>query len=314
MSGGELDRLAEIARRLRRQRSGALVDIGDDAAVLAGGDRRLVLSVDAQVQGVHFRPELLGWDDVGFRSLTAALSDLAAMGAGPRAALLALVLPDAFPDEQLYRLIDGVAEASDLYGSPVVGGNLSRGGEVSVTTTVVGEAPEGVLTRSGARPGDLVFVTGTLGDAALGLARLQVGRGAGAEPFVERWRQPVARLEEGRQLLGRATAAIDISDGLLLDLSRLCEASGVGARIEAEALPLGDGFRQLAGELGLDPVQLALSGGEQYELLFTAPDGTAVGELATRIGCIVDEPSWVEVVDGQGRSVQVRTRGYAHWE
>ena len=313
MNNEELRRLGEIARRLRRGPRGALVDIGDDAAVLQSGDRQLVVSVDAQVQGVHFRPGLLGWHDTGFRSLVSALSDLAAMGAEPRAALLALVLPDAFPDEQLYTLADGVAEASDLYRSPVLGGNLSRGGEVSITTAVVGEAPDGVLTRSGARPGDLVLVTGTLGDAALGLARLQAGLGAGAERFVERWQRPVARLGEGRRLLGRATAAIDISDGLLLDLDRVCEASRVGARIEADTLPVDEGFGRLAGELGLDPVQLALSGGEQYELLFTAPAGTGLQELGTPIGRIVAEPAGVEVVDQQGRSLEVAARGYGHW-
>jgi len=313
MSSGELDRLREIIRRLRREPDGALVGIGDDAAVLAGCDRGLVLSVDAQVQGVHFRPELLGWRDVGFRSLVAALSDLAAMGAEPRAALLALVLPDAFPDEQLYSLIDGVAEASDSYGSPVVGGNLSRGGELSITTTVMGEAPNGVLTRSGAIPGDLVLVTGTVGDAALGLARLQAGLGPGAERYVERWRRPITRLQEGRRLLGLATAAIDLSDGLLLDLERVCEASGVGALIEADALPLGEGFRRLAGELGLDPIRLALSGGEQYELLFTASPETGARELGTSIGRVVSEPARVQVVDEQGRPIDIDTPGYTHW-
>jgi thiamine-monophosphate kinase len=309
----EFVRIAEIARRLRRDSADVLVGIGDDAAVLRAGDSPLVVSVDAAVQGVHFRPELVGWRDTGFRSLVAALSDLAAMGAGPRAALLALILPDGFQDGLLYELIDGLAEAADCYGCPVIGGNLSCGAEVSITTAVMGQAPDRVLTREGARPDDYVYVTGTLGDAALGLRCLQAGRTKGAEAFAERWRRPVARVDEGRKLTDKATAAVDISDGLLLDLGHLCQASGVGARLDASALPLEEGFRRLAKELGCDPVRLALSGGEQYELVFTAPAQAQVQGLGTRIGRVVAGSRRVEVFDEQGRPIEIEEAGYTHW-
>lgn len=311
----EFVRIAEIARRLRRDSAEVLVGIGDDAAVLQAGDSPLVVSVDTAVQGVHFRPELVGWRDTGYRSLVAALSDLAAMGAGPRAALLALILPDGFQDGLLYELIDGLAEAADQYGCPVIGGNLSCGAEVSITTTVMGQgqAPDRVLTREGARPDDYIYVTGTLGGAALGLECLQAGRTKGAEAFIERWRRPMARVDEGRKLAGKATAAVDISDGLLLDLGHLCQASGVGARLDAGALPLEEGFQRLAGELGCDPVGLALSGGEQYELVFTAPADAPVQGLGTRIGRTVAGPCRIEVLDEQGRLIEIEKTGYAHW-
>ena len=293
----EFERIAEIRDRLGIADSasaGVALGIGDDAAVLAPSARAQVLSVDAQVEGVHFRHDLLAAPEIGARALSAALSDLAAMGARPRAALLALVVPPEFADSTLYAIVDGVAEASRRYGCPVIGGNLARGAQLSLTSTVIGEAIGAPLTRSGARPGDRLFVAGELGSAALGLRALLAGRAGEVPGAVARWRMPQALLAIG-QLLGAASAgavsaAIDASDGFLQDLGHLASASNVGFEIELARLPLGPDVAEHARALGADPLALALAGGEDYALLFTASadaralPGSEVGRASAQPG------------------------------
>jgi thiamine-monophosphate kinase len=178
---------------------------------------------------------------------------------------------------------------------------MATGSELSITTTVVGDAPDAPLTRSGVRPGDALFVTGTLGAASLGLQLLRAGRGELAPACVERWRRLVARVREGAQLAGTASAAIDVSDGLLQDLGHLASASGVGFELELSQLPLAPGLELACRVLGLDPQALALAGGEDYELLFTLPDGR-IPPLGTRIGRAVAAQG-VRLLDRQGRVV-----------
>ncbi len=298
---GELERIVEIRRRLEHASGELRLGIGDDAAVLLPSPRGQALSVDAQVEGVHFRRNLLSLTDIGYRALAAALSDLAAMGARPRAALLALVLPPELADAELYAIIDGVAEAQREHACAVAGGNLARGRELSITTTVVGDAPEPPLSRAGARPGDALRVTGTLGGAALGLALLQAGRGEIAPRSVQRWRRPAPRIADGMALCGVASAAIDVSDGLLRDLQHVAEASGVGFELELARLPLDPELSAGARALGLDATALALSGGEDYELLFTAADD-ATRSPGTRIGRATVAPG-LRLLDARGRNV-----------
>lgn len=312
--------------------SGVLLGIGDDAAVLARPAGNLVLSVDAAVEGVHFRAGFADWATLGARALAAALSDLAAMGAQPRAALSALVLPPDFGDDQLAELARGQAQAATRHCCPVVGGNLARGSELSITTTVLGEVAGVGLTRAGARPGDAIYVTGVLGAAALGLALLEPGAGAseGAElrddaacaAFVARWRAPVPRLVAGLQLVSCASAAIDVSDGLLQDLGHLCEASGVGAVLLADALPQLSGFAALARALGRDPLALMLTGGEDYELVYTLPASEPAGRAepwaaarraGTRIGEITGRDGVIELRDARGAALALPGPGYRHF-
>ena len=310
----EFSRIAQIRRRLYRESTEVRIGIGDDAAVLAPPGAEEVVSVDAAVEGVHFYRDFAAWPQIGFRSLVAALSDLAAMGAEPRASLVALILPESFQDQWLYELADGIALAAHRYGAPVVGGNLSAGAQLSITSTVLGRAGGAVLTRSGARAGDRIYLTGTVGEAALGLRCLQAGvTTSKAARFVERWRTPSAKIAEGRRLLGVASAAIDVSDGVLQDLEQVCEAAGVGAEINADDLPLGAGAMELAQQIGDDAIELALSGGEDYELLFTAPGGVAIQGLGTCIGRIAEKPGQIQVRDRQGRPVHYRKTGYRHW-
>jgi thiamine-monophosphate kinase len=284
----EHERIARLSARFATSSPEVRLGIGDDAAWLAPD---LVLSVDAQVEGVHFLPRFAPYDVLAERAATAALSDLAAMGARPLAMLSSLILPRTLDDAALDQLHEGLARAADRYGAPVVGGNLAAGSELSLSTTVLGRA-DAPLLRTGARPGDGVYVTGHVGARALGLrALLAVRRDAALEAFVDAWLHPTARITEGLALRGVASTCIDISDGLLADLGHVLDASQVGADVELAALPFAPGFEAACALLDLDALALALDGGEAYELVFTATTTPPI--TATRIGTIRAEPGVV---------------------
>jgi len=310
----EVARIASIRALLHRDRDDVVVGIGDDAAVLARSESAQVLSVDVQVEGVHFRRAWLGYEDLGHRAYHAAASDLAAMGAAPRAALLSLILPAYVSDEDLDALVQGIGAAADDVGAPVVGGNLARGGELSITTTVIGETSGAGIGRGGASPGEGVYVTGTIGGAALGLAALDAEQGGDARfaPFVACFWRPAAQIVIGQRLVGVATAAADISDGLVADLGHVCHASSVGARIRADLLPTPEGFEEAAHVLGRDPTRLALAGGEDFQLVFTAPVSTTADELATLVGEITPEPG-VVCLGADGEPLPGDYRGFDHF-
>jgi thiamine-monophosphate kinase len=309
----EFERIAQIRRRLAVASADVLLGIGDDAALLAPSARAQAVSVDAQVEGVHFRRDLLSPADIGFRALAAAASDLAAMGARPRAAFVALVTPPALSEPDLYAIADGFAEAQRELACPVAGGNLASGGELSITTTVIGDAPDAPLVRSGARAGDALFVTGELGAAALGLSLLRARRPELAPACVARWRRPGSRIREGAALAGLASAAIDVSDGLLQDLGHLCEASGVGFELQLPRVPFAAQLERACAELAVDAHALALAGGEDYELLFTVPAGVKP-PFGTHIGTATSA-SGIVLLDENGRRVQPPARpGFDHFE
>ena len=276
---GEFALIDRIHRRFERAGTGVVFGIGDDTAVLRPSPGRVILATtDAAVEGVHFRlssttPELLGQ-----RVLAVNLSDIAAMGGEPRWALLTLSLPPSTPVTTVERLADGIAIAADRYSTVVVGGNLARSPDrLIVDITLLGEAdPENVLYRHGAHPGDRILVTGTLGDSAAGLALLHGELStvpADADYLAGRHRLPIPRIEAGRAIaVSRlATAMIDLSDGLASDLGHLSRASRVGATIQADSVPLSPELRRLAAASGRDPLDWALRGGEDYELLLTVP-------------------------------------------
>jgi len=288
----ERDRIELLRNALGGQLpQGVLLGIGDDAAAITPPAEALVWTVDAAVEGVHFRRDLLTLEDVGYRATMAAASDLAAMGAAPIGLLAALVLPAWVSDADLEALARGQREAADALGTAVIGGNLSRGTELSITTTALGTAAR-PLTRAGARPGDGIWMAGPVGLAALGLAALSRDEGpAAAEKgppavaaAVAAWRRPLARLADGRRASGRARAAIDVSDGLARDVGHVARASGVRAVLDAARL-VGDELREAAAALGRDPLALALYGGEDYALVATLPEGQAL-EGFTRIGAV----------------------------
>ncbi len=285
---------------IRRVLSGAGLEVrvgpGDDAAVVAPGSGDLVLTTDALVEGVHFDRATTTARDLGGKAIVANVSDIAAVAGSPRYALCALTLPSDVDAAWVIELFGGMREACGEYALWLVGGNLARGSEVNVGVTVIGEvAPGRAVLRSGARVGDRVVVTGDLGSSAAGLRLAASGApsalGDPQRRAIERHLRPVARVGEAGVLARRgATSMIDISDGLTLDLSRLCDASGVGVRLYLDDVPIGPAA-SLADALG---------GGEDYELLATLPGEGAVAGAAsemreafgvslTAIGDIIEE-------------------------
>jgi thiamine-monophosphate kinase len=259
---GELEVIERIRRLLSPLGGAAEVGIGDDAAVVAEPDGgALLLTADVLVAGVHFDLALSDPSDVGWKAVVANVSDIAAMGGEPLYALVTLVVPPGFALSGLY---EGLAESAGAYGVQVVGGDLSAGNELCVSIALTGRCPRcPPVFRSGARAGDVIFVTGPLGASAAGLRLLRAGESSGA--CVEAHRRPVARVAEGiAAATAGATAMIDISDGLATDLRHLAAASGVGARLEE--VPVAPGA----------DLEEALTGGEDYQLLFSAPDPAAV--------------------------------------
>lgn len=320
----EFELIAALTARFQRdgQAGAPRVDIGDDAAVLRADPRPLVVSVDASVEGVHFARSFATAQDLGFRALMAAASDLAAMGAEPESALLALIIAPGTPPDWLLALADGYAEAAACCGLRVVGGNVSRGDAVSMTTTVLGRLPVGSepLERRGARVGDDVYVGGPVGGAALGLAAIRSGHTEESDDLqssVVRWRRPRARLALGAELRGLATSAIDLSDGLLQDLAHLATASQVGLVLTLADIPVPDGFAEHCQRVGLHPDETALTGGEDYELAFTAPPAlraplAAQHPTVQRIGEVVAGVG-IRVLDASGRALSRESpAGFRH--
>jgi len=278
-ASGEFALIAQLARELSAPHAKAVeLGIGDDAAVLRVGKERVVVSVDDQVEGVHFDLRWLSPSDVGYRALQAAASDLAAMGAAPLGAVASLHVPPGFAAAKLRELARGQADAARQLGCPVVGGNVTRGTVLSVTTTVLGRVKKPLL-RSGARPGDELWVLGELGLARAGLLlhqrrlRVPARLRAVAEQARQAWARPEARVLWGRRLAGRARAVIDVSDGLAGDVQHLADESRVKAVIEVALLArlVSPGLCNLGDLLGEPGVALALTGGEDYALLCAGP-------------------------------------------
>lgn len=317
---GERGRVARLQALLADHGRQVELGVGDDAAVLEPLLARTVLSVDAQVENVHFKRGWLTLRELGARAVNSAMSDLAAMGAEGRAILLSIATPTWVDDDAFDALMLGARDAADRCQTPIVGGNLTRASELSLHTTVVGKIgftrdhKETVVRRTGAQVGHALFVTGTLGAAALGLHALENGLEMQPEfvAFVRRWRAPQARMTECRRLGEFASSAIDISDGLLADAEQLAEASGVALRIEAHALPQAEGFNDACARAKLDAIELACTGGEDYEVLFTAPMSQTPSRIATCIGMVVAGKG-VRVVNANGDAIAFHRRGFDHF-
>lgn len=299
-------------------RDDVVLGIGDDAAVLrVPPGQELVVTTDSLVSGVHF-PAGLAPDAIGYRALAANLSDLAAMGAQPAWVLLALTLPEA-EDDWLKAFSQGFFRLAKQHGVALIGGNVARG-PLNVTITAHGLLPAGkALTRSGARPGDAVFVTGHPGDAAAGLQLIQAGRHEPGNPCVQRFCYPEPRIAAGQALRGIASAVIDISDGLLADLSHLLEAGNHGATLELDQLPLSACLR---GSHAMEVARrLVLTGGDDYELCFTVPAEKlpALEECVKPFGCAVtrigtiDASPGLRLRDEHGNVASTDPAGYLHF-
>jgi thiamine-monophosphate kinase len=306
---GERALIDRIRLRVPPPPSSVLVGIGDDAAVVRPERNEVaVLTTDGLVEGVHFEWALMEPADVGHKVLAVNLSDLAAMGATPRLALLSLALPPALPVTRLDGVLDGLLALAAAHRVALVGGNITRSpGPLMVDVTAIGSArPRRVLLRSTARAGDDLYVSGTVGAAAAGLGLLR-GAPAGVaaiDECVVKYRRPEPRVRLGT-LLGRnraARAAVDLSDGLADGVRQIALSSKLGAIVDAAAVPIADCARRFFTARGLDPITAGVGGGEDYELLVAAPArarrallalGRAAGIALTRIGALTASPAVV---------------------
>jgi thiamine-monophosphate kinase len=310
---GEFRFLSRLLPRLSSS-PGTIVGPGQDCAVVRCGTRRLLYTVDALVEGVHFESRWLTPRQLGRKSFLVNASDIAAMGGQPRFCVVSAGVPLSYLTRDLTALHAGIAAAARECGASVVGGNLTRADKLFVSVALLGNAPGRLVTRRGARAGDRIYVTGTLGDAALGVSLLRSGSAARfATAVTQRFREPSPRLQAGRLLAqtGIVSAMIDVSDGLAQDLRHICEESQVGAEVNSNEVPLSAAYRAAGGDRSL-----ALHGGEDYELLCTVPERNVkrLQRIQTRLGCPI---TWIgRITRGRGVRVAgatVSRGGYDHF-
>ena len=296
--------------------------IGDDAAAWQGGDYTLLATTDTLVQGTHFDLSLTTWRELGWKALAVNLSDIAAMGSVPQYALLSLSLPGDLEVEAVAEFYRGVVELADRFQVAIAGGNFASAPNVVITFTVIGGSRDNrLLRRSAAAPGEQIAVTGFLGLAAAGLKMLREKINLDSETTAilrQAHLCPIPRVNEGQVLLRNGVnAAIDISDGLIADLNHICQASKVAARINLDCLPVHPAVKASFP----DYCELALSGGEDYELLFTA-DKTTMEKLKRTLDCPLsvigkltrEKPPGVTVLDSKGNTVAATRTGWEHFK
>lgn len=329
---GEFGLIDRISRMLPPGGPDVVVGVGDDVAVLrTSGERLLLATCDIQLEGAHFLRDRITPTQLGRKALAINLSDIAAMGGTPKYALISLGLPPETEVATVDELYAGLRAEAEGAGVAIVGGNMSRSPRgLVVDIFLLGEvAPEHLMLRSGARPGDAVLVTGTLGDAAAGLALLLDKAlrpdEAHAASVKAAFLTPTPRLAEGQAIArtGLATAMIDLSDGLASDIGHICERSQVGVRVWAERLPISLAAREVAALAGRDPLEWALAGGEDYELCFTAPPEAvealraavveATGTPVTTVGEIVPASEGRVLIRADGRTVGLEAAGWDHF-
>lgn len=322
MACGEFSLIARYFDRVKSRRLDVETGIGDDCALLNIPEKKtLAISTDTLVAGNHFLPDI-DPADLAYKALAVNLSDLAAMGAEPAWLTLALTLPDV-DEAWLESFSDSLFMQLNYYDMQLIGGDTTRG-PLSMTLGIHGFVPPGrALKRSGAKPGDWIYVTGTPGDSAAGLAilqeRLNVESAADADYLLARHLRPMPRILHGQALRDLASSAIDLSDGLISDLGHILKASGCGARLDLDAMPLSDAMlRQVAPEQAL---RWALAGGEDYELCFTVPElnrgalYVAIGQLGARFTCIGQicaEADGLQLLQA-GKPVTLDLKGYDHF-
>jgi thiamine-monophosphate kinase len=316
-----LGRIEETATRTLLPSSGVRLGIGDDAALFKGtSGSEQILTCDWFLEGSHFLRDKHPPDAVGWKCLARAVSDVAAMGGVPRCFLLSLALPGSHTGLWLDQFLRGLRRAASRFGCVLAGGDTTRSKDILINVTVIGEVRSGKgVLRSGARPEDVLFTSGRLGQAELGLRLLRGSKRLvdGRNPLLRKHLYPEPRLALGQWLAEKrlASAMMDLSDGLSTDLPRLCAASGVGARLEGTKIP-ADRVPMSARRGGDDPLNLALHGGDDYELLFTVPrrklkhlPRSQNGTLITAIGEITKERSLL-LIDQAGREAPLPNLGW----
>ncbi len=328
---GEFGLIQRLSRRVAASPSGApnrttpshglRVGIGDDAAVWDAGGAHEVLTTDTVVEGVHFTLGTTGWTDLGWKALAVNLSDVAAMGATPALAVVTLGLPPDTAVEDVDALYDGLLEAAGEFDTAVAGGDVVSSPTLFITVALTGVAQGQVMLRSAACAGDQIGVTGPLGGSAAGLAVLQgaaTDEGVDAGPLTAAHRRPWPRVREGAALAAAGVrCAMDVTDGLIDDLGKLCAASGLAGRLESARAPVHPAAKAAFPD---DALAMALNGGEDYELLFTAPADlmASLGDTLPCgvhvVGAVHEGPAGqVTVVDAEGRAMTPPRRGWDHF-
>jgi len=317
---GLIDLLAKMASSSPSKQ--LIIGIGDDAAAWYGDDSIQLATVDSFIQDVHFSLDIASWEDLGWKAMASNLSDIAAMGGVPKYALVSLAIPPHTEVEDVTGLYQGMIELAQQFGVTIIGGDINSAPLVAITITILGSTRtrnKHILTRSAAQPGEQVAVTGYLGAAAAGLEMLtkQLQFDPEATAFLKRaFLHPCPRLAEGQLLVDQGVkTAIDISDGLISDLNQICKSSQVGARIEIDRVPIQPTVK---ANLSHKSLELALSGGEDYELLFTARAEVidkvkgATSCPITVIGEIVADKK-ITLVDSQGNPFNLGKTGWEHF-
>jgi thiamine-monophosphate kinase len=318
---GVLERIEEIAARIQIRGSGVRLGIGDDAALFAGTSGfDQILTCDWFLEGTHFLRDKHPPDAVGWKCLARAISDVAAMGGAPSCFLLSLALPGSHTDVWLDQFLGGLRRAAKRFGCVLAGGDTTQNQNILISVTVLGQVRTGrAVLRSQAKPGDILFTSGRLGQAELGLRLIRKikRRVNSRDPLLRKHLYPEPRLALGRWLAEKrlASAMMDLSDGLSTDLPRLCAASGVGARIEEAKIPAVRP-QQSGRSRGVHPLNLALHGGDDYELLFTVPRKRLTriprsfhGLPITRIGEMTNDPALL-FIDIARRETPLLNRGW----
>jgi thiamine-monophosphate kinase len=324
---GLIELLADIVDRNRNPKDvswqSLLIGIGDDTAAWKADDAVQLATTDSLVQDTHFDLNVVTWEELGWKAVAVNLSDIAAMGGIPKYALISLALPGNLETDHVSSLYRGMAQIASRFGVAIVGGNIASADKTVINVTVFGslESPS-MLTRSAAVPGDGIAVTGYLGLSAAGLMMLKQNLKFDAEAtqlFREAHVTPMPRIDEGQILLHRGVrSAIDISDGLIADLTHMCRASKVSAWIKQNALPIHPALKKYFES---DYLQLALSGGEDYELLFTASNQT-INRLKKAMPCHITvigeitrgKPGQVSLVDANGHVIPWQEAGWEHFK
>ena len=326
---GEFGLIKKLQRNIPAVSAGVLTGIGDDAAVLKAPDRKILVTSDMLIEGVHFDLAFTTFHQLGYKFLAVNISDIFAMGGDPKHFLVSIGIPDKYDSEDMIELYSGINEIAGKFGITIVGGDTcaSKQGLI-LNGTLIGNAAERTILRSGAKEGDSIFVTGTLGDSAMGMCLLM------------KIKKQIRRCESGNasiKLLGKTlvcrdvlalankhlmpqpapikntqkvTSMIDISDGLLADLGHICDESRAGAIIYKEKVPLSLELLSVAKSLGRDPYECALKGGEDYVLLFTAPLNFRT--RAYRIGEIIKKGRYI--IDSNGKKTPFKAEGYEHFK
>ena len=318
--------LIDQLRRMISPSPGVKIGIGDDAAWVAHPKRSSLVTADLLIEGIHFDLRWTSLYDLGFKSLAVNLSDIAAMGGSPAYAVISIGVPARFDSDDVKEIYRGINAAARPHRVALVGGDTSIADRLLISVCLLGHPPRRPVTRSQANIGDDIYVSGTLGDSGLALALLKKKRRfkatAATRHLFARHHRPTPRVALGVALgrLGLANAMIDVSDGLVQDLNHICRSSSVSAVLWEEHLPLSNAYREIAGDLGMQP---ALTGGEDYELLFCARQShrTRLQQVAKRTGialsrigeCVVGHRG-VSVIDAHGVVKSVTTAGHDHFK